>query len=75
MMILGQISYLDCIVFLICLAPQLLIHVNIFELVFCVFTALPFFCKNPSPGSLIAAERFHSISTSIQFRTGTLLYT
>ena len=75
MMILGQMSYLDCIVFLICLAPQLLMHVNIFELVFCVFKALPFFCKNPSLGFLIDAERFYSLSTSIQFHTGTLPHT
>ncbi|KAL8695643.1 MAG: hypothetical protein Q9224_003269 [Gallowayella concinna] len=41
-MILGQISYLDCLVFLVVLVPQLLLHVNIFELVFCVLKALPF---------------------------------
>ena len=45
-MILGQISYLDCIVFLIFLAPQLLLNVNIFELLTCIIQALPFFCKN-----------------------------
>ncbi len=44
-MILGQISYLDCVVFLILLAPQLLFRVNIFELIVCVLQALPFFCK------------------------------
>lgn len=41
-MILGQISYLDCLVFLIVLAPQLLLHVNIIELLICVLKALPF---------------------------------
>lgn len=44
-MILGQISYLDCIVFLIFLAPQLLIRVNIFELLVCILKALPFLRK------------------------------
>lgn len=44
-MILSQISYLDCIVFLIFLAPQLLQQVNTFELLACFVRALPFFCK------------------------------
>lgn len=44
-MILGQISYLDCIVFLVFLAPQLLLRVNILELLVCFLTALPFLCK------------------------------
>lgn len=44
-MILGQISYLDCIVFLIFLAPQLLLQINTFELLLCIIQALPFFCK------------------------------
>ena len=47
-MILGQISYLDCIVFLICLAPQLLLRVNIFELFACLLRALPYLCENLS---------------------------
>ncbi|KAL8870156.1 MAG: hypothetical protein Q9174_003734 [Haloplaca sp. 1 TL-2023] len=41
-MILGQISYLDCLIFLVVLAPNLLLNVNIFELAFCVLRALPF---------------------------------
>lgn len=45
-MILGQISYLDCVVFVIFLAPQLLFNVNIFLLLFCVLRAFPFFCKS-----------------------------
>lgn len=44
-MILSQISYLDCIVFLIFLVPQLLLRVNILELFACAFKALPFFCE------------------------------
>ena len=45
-MILGQISYLDCIVFLVFLAPQLLFRVNIFEVLICIIQALPFFCED-----------------------------
>ena len=45
-MILDRISYFDCLVFLVFLAPQLLLRVNIFELLICVFQALPFFCKD-----------------------------
>lgn len=42
-MILDPISYLDCFVFLIFLAPQLILRVNVFELSLCIFQALPFF--------------------------------
>ena len=42
-MILDQISYFDCFVFLVFLAPQLLLHVNVFELLICIVQALPFF--------------------------------
>lgn len=41
-MILGQVSYLDIIVFLAFLAPQLLIHVGIFATLACALRALPF---------------------------------
>ena len=44
-MILDQISFLDCLVFLFFLLPQLLLHVNIFELLICIVQALPFFCE------------------------------
>ena len=47
-MLLGQISYLDCVVFLTILAPQLLIRINTIELFVCVLRALPFFCKSTS---------------------------
>ena len=46
-MILGQISYLDCLVFLLFLVPQLLLRVNIIELLTCIVQALPFFCEAP----------------------------
>ena len=54
-MILGQISYLDCLVFLLFLAPQLLVKINIFQLVFCVISALPFFCE-----LLLLVDRLYS---------------
>ncbi|KAI1131643.1 Alpha/Beta hydrolase protein [Nemania abortiva] len=41
-MILNSISYLDCIVFCILLAPQLLIHVGVFETISVVLHCLPF---------------------------------
>ena len=43
-MILGQISYLDCVVFLISLIPQLLYNVPFFDLISTGFRALPFLC-------------------------------
>ncbi|KAI4846979.1 Arylacetamide deacetylase-like protein [Aureobasidium sp. EXF-8845] len=42
-MILNQISYLDCIAFLVFLAPQLLLRVGPVETITCVVKALPFF--------------------------------
>lgn len=41
-MILSQISYLDCVAFLIFLVPQLLIHVGLFETARCGLKAMPF---------------------------------
>jgi hypothetical protein len=41
-MILGQVSWLDCFVFLVFLAPQLIIHVGFFPTLFCGLKALPF---------------------------------
>ena len=43
---LGPVSYLDCVVFCICLAPQLLIHVGLFGTVGVVLRCLPFLCKS-----------------------------
>jgi len=42
---LGPVSYLDCIVFCLFLAPQLVWKVGLFPTVLCVLQALPFFCK------------------------------
>ena len=41
-MILGQISWIDCIVFVLFLTPQLLIQVNIWELLTTVLAAVPY---------------------------------
>jgi len=41
-MILGQVSWLDCFIFLVFLAPQLIIHVGFFPTLFCGLKALPF---------------------------------
>ncbi|KAK0710902.1 Alpha/Beta hydrolase protein [Lasiosphaeris hirsuta] len=41
-MILGPVSYLDCLVFCLLLAPQLLWHVGLFDTLLCVLQALPF---------------------------------
>lgn len=43
-MILGPISGLDCLVFLVLLAPQLIINVGFFPTLICAFQALPFIC-------------------------------
>ncbi|MCJ1389406.1 hypothetical protein MMC18_002263 [Xylographa bjoerkii] len=48
-MILTQISYLDCVAFLIFLIPQLLLNVNIIKLIICGLRMIPFFLiKLPS---------------------------
>jgi hypothetical protein len=44
-MILGQISFLDCIVFLVLLTPQLLFHVGLFTTALWIIQALPFLGK------------------------------
>ncbi|KAH8203372.1 hypothetical protein TruAng_002467 [Truncatella angustata] len=54
-MILGPISYLDCIVFCVFLAPQLLIHVGLFETVGVALQCLPFL-----PNSAQTPLRVHS---------------
>ena len=44
-MILGPVSYLDCLIFCILLAPQLVWHVGLFAMARCVAQALPFLRK------------------------------
>lgn len=45
-MILGQIAYVDCFVFLIFLIPQLLLRVHFIDLLEVAFKALPFLCAS-----------------------------
>jgi hypothetical protein len=45
-MILNQISYLDCVAFLIFLAPQLLVQIGLFPLLKWLIPALPFISKS-----------------------------
>lgn len=52
-MILGPVSYIDCIVFCIFLAPQLIRHVGLIETIKCVLEALPFFCTFPLPTTFL----------------------
>lgn len=47
-MILGPVSYLDCIVFCIFLAPQLILNVGLFETVLTVLQVLPFLGTAPT---------------------------
>lgn len=51
-MILGPVSYLDCIVFCIFLAPQLIWNVGLIATIKCVLEALPFVCTSSSSPSL-----------------------
>ncbi|KAB5570464.1 Arylacetamide deacetylase-like protein [Coniochaeta sp. 2T2.1] len=44
-MILGPVSYFDCLIFCLLLAPQLIWHVGLFETVFCALSTLPFLRK------------------------------
>ena len=46
-MILNQISYLDCVVFVIFLIPQLLFNVNIFKLIYHGAHILPLISRSP----------------------------
>lgn len=48
-MILGQVSWLDCLVFLIFLAPQLIFRVGFFPTLFCGLRALPFLRMSSFP--------------------------
>lgn len=42
LLLLGPVSYLDCIVFCMFLAPQLVLNVGLYETIWCVLQALPF---------------------------------
>ncbi|KAI5239992.1 Arylacetamide deacetylase-like protein [Aureobasidium subglaciale] len=66
-MILNQISYLDCIAFLVFLAPQLLIRVGFVQTVSCVITALPFFRMHHYSASLGLANVIPVVQLPYQF--------
>ena len=44
-MILGPVSLIDCLVFLIFLTPQLLIHAGFFATLGAAVPALPYLCE------------------------------
>jgi len=46
-MLLGPVSYLDCAVFCVLLAPQLIWSVGLFDTLLCVLQASPFLCEWP----------------------------
>jgi hypothetical protein len=46
---LGPVSLLDCIVFVIFLAPQLILQAGLFRTVSVALKALPFLCNAPLP--------------------------
>ena len=54
-MILGQIAYVDCLVFLVFLIPQLLLRVNFFQLITVAVEALPFL-STPSTTSIFGTS-------------------
>lgn len=55
-MILGPVSYLDCIVFCIFLAPQLILNVGLFETVLTVLQVLPFLGTAPTETKPLSAQ-------------------
>lgn len=50
-MILGPVSYLDCVIFCIFLAPQLILNVGLFETVVTVLHTLPFLGRHKQTGT------------------------
>lgn len=69
-MILGPVSYLDCIVFCIFLAPQLILNVGLFETVLTVLQVLPFLGTAPtetkplSPKNQLTRDKINTQSLS-----------
>ena len=55
-MILGPVSYLDCIVFCTFLAPQLILNVGLFETVVTVLQVLPFLGTKPTEKAIVRPE-------------------
>lgn len=77
-MILGQISWADCLVFLIFLAPQLLIHIGLIETAICGIKALPFLRQYPEHSLSDSSRELttnDSNTTSVRSDQRTSLYT
>lgn len=76
-MILSQISYLDCIVFLIFLVPQLLINVGLIRTATWLVGALPSIGELPlsASSSDIHIHSHTSPRNSIPIHQGEILYT
>ncbi|KAK8113690.1 hypothetical protein PG999_005759 [Apiospora kogelbergensis] len=68
-MILGPVSYLDCIVFCVFLAPQLLVHVGLVETLGVILRCLPFLLYE-LPTSFIYERYFASRSQQTPFVQG-----
>lgn len=68
-MILGPVSYLDCIVFCIFLAPQLILNVGLFETVITVLQVLPFLGTDPTKTKPLSLK---NQLTRVQFNTQSL---
>lgn len=52
-MILGPVSYFDCVVFCILLAPQLIWQAGLFETISCTLRALPFLGEQPGESRVL----------------------
>ncbi|KAI1330480.1 Arylacetamide deacetylase-like protein [Xylariaceae sp. FL0255] len=65
-MILGPVSYLDCIAFCVFLAPQLLIHVGLFKTVVTILQCVPFLLFE-LPYSFIRERNFVNSSDQSPF--------
>jgi hypothetical protein len=55
-MILGQVSYLDCLAFVVFLAPQLLLNVGVWGTFECAVSAIPNICKTRQKFTRITSD-------------------
>ena len=72
-MILGPVSYLDCLVFCVLLAPQLIWHVGLFPTTFCVLKALPFLREMYVRSVLDLMLTPSSLPSAVTLRKGQIL--
>jgi len=76
-MILNQIAWVDCVAFFLLLAPQLLVHVGIFELASCASKALPHLSTSlhmPCGTLQYHTDIMRSTRTSLPTHQGTILH-